>query len=62
MVLPLSEKHFDVSAVLYIIRYHRKPIIVSETCDRCGDKEFNIDHALCWFSNLLLVLCETAEA
>lgn len=47
----LSYVWFDLSSSEFIdvlaMHYHRKAISMPETCDGCGDEDFNRDHVPC---------------
>uniref|UniRef100_A0A8D9F6M1 Uncharacterized protein n=1 Tax=Cacopsylla melanoneura TaxID=428564 RepID=A0A8D9F6M1_9HEMI len=50
-VLPVEKDHFNLTASEFrdalAIRYHREPPSMPSSCDGCGDKAFNLNHALC---------------
>lgn len=50
-LIPTKKDHFDLSPLEFrdalAIRYHRIPISMPQSCDGCGNDNFDIDHALC---------------
>uniref|UniRef100_A0A8D8W759 Reverse transcriptase domain-containing protein n=3 Tax=Cacopsylla melanoneura TaxID=428564 RepID=A0A8D8W759_9HEMI len=49
--MPLKRDHLDMSRYEFrdalAIRYNRQPVDMPQSCDGCGEKKFDLNHALC---------------